>query len=276
MDQVSAADAFLRLLNIVAALRAPEGCPWDREQTIDTLKPYVLEETYEVLEAIDRHDHAAMREEIGDFLFEGVLIAQVEEETGHFSVADALTTVADKLVRRHPHVFAREQGEPTLDSAGAVVKRWEEIKAQERGGTPKTLLSGVPEALPSLARADQISRRAASVGFDWQRADDVVEKIEEEIEEIREVVAQAPRNHARLEEEVGDLLFAIANLSRKLGVEPETALRKANAKFTRRFTAMETRLRAEGREMNEMTLDELEADWKTTKSHETTKGTKRD
>jgi MazG family protein len=276
MDQVSAADAFLRLVNIVAALRAPEGCPWDREQTIDTLKPYVLEETYEVLEAIDRHDHAAMREEIGDFLFEGVLIAQVEEETGHFSVADALTTVADKLVRRHPHVFAREQGEPTLDSAGAVVKRWEEIKAQERGGTPKTLLSGVPEALPSLARADQISRRAASVGFDWQRADDVVEKIEEEIEEIREVVAQAPRNHARLEEEVGDLLFAIANLSRKLGVEPETALRKANAKFTRRFTAMETRLRAEGREMNEMTLDELEADWKTTKSHETTKGTKRD
>jgi MazG family protein len=266
MAQLSPAEAFLRLVNIVATLRSPDGCPWDREQTIDSLKPYVLEETYEVLEAIDRHDHAGMCEEIGDFLFEGVLLAQVEAEAGHFSVADALTAIADKLVRRHPHVFARDQGVPPLETAGAVVKRWEEIKAEERAGKPKTLLSGIPEALPSLLRADQISRRAASVGFDWQRAGDVVAKIEEEIGEIREVVEEAPANHERLEEEVGDLLFAIANLSRKLGVEPETALRKANAKFSNRFTSMERAIEGSGRAMKEMTLDELEREWETVKA----------
>jgi ATP diphosphatase len=266
MSQVSAADAFLRLVNIVATLRGPEGCPWDREQTIDSLKPYVLEETYEVLEAIDRQDHTSLCEEVGDFLFEGVLLSQVEEEAGHFSVADALASISDKLIRRHPHVFARAEGAAPLDSANAVVKQWEEIKALERGSRPKTLLSGIPEALPSLLRADQISRRAASVGFDWQRAADVVGKIEEEVAEIREVVEEAPMRHERLEEEVGDLLFAMANLSRKLGVEPETALRKANAKFSRRFTEMETRIGASGRAMKEMTLDELESAWQAVKA----------
>lgn len=266
MAQVSAADAFQRLIDIVATLRSPQGCPWDREQTIDSLKPYVIEETYEVVEAIDRHDHAAIREEIGDFLFEGVLLAQVEQDGGHFTVADALTSASDKLVRRHPHVFARDKGEPAIDSAGAVVKKWEELKAQERSDTPRTLLSGVPEALPSLLRADQISRRAASVGFDWQKAGDVVEKIEEEIAEIKAVVKDEQSDRARMEEEVGDLLFAIANLSRKLGVEPETALRKANAKFTRRFTDMETSIERSGRVMKEMTLDELEKEWQTVKT----------
>jgi nucleoside triphosphate diphosphatase len=265
MSQV-AADAFLRLLNIVATLRAPEGCPWDREQTIDTLKPYVLEETYEVLEAIDRGDHAAIREELGDFLFEAVFVSQLEQEAGHFSIADALTAVSDKLVRRHPHVFARDQGEPALGSAGAVVKRWEEIKALERAadgtqGAPKTLLSGIPEALPSLLRADQISRRARSVGFDWHQAEDVVDKIAEEVEEVRQVVRDAPADRAHLEEEMGDLLFAIASLARKLGVEPETALRKANAKFSARFTAMETAIAGSGRAMKDMTLEEMEAEW---------------
>src|SRR5579871_3883947 len=144
MAQVSAADAFQRLADIVATLRSPDGCPWDREQTIDSLKPFVIEETYEVVEAIDRHDHASMCEEIGDFLFEGVLLSQVEQDAGHFSVADALTAVSDKLVRRHPHVFGRDKGEPAINSAGAVVQKWEEMKAQERGNTPKTLLSGVP------------------------------------------------------------------------------------------------------------------------------------
>jgi MazG family protein len=266
MSQVSAPDAFDRLVRIVAMLRSPEGCPWDREQTIDTLKPYVLEETYEVLEAIDRHDHGSLCEELGDFLFEAVFVSQLEAEAGHFTVADALTAVADKLVRRHPHVFKRGEGEPAIDSAGAVVKRWEEIKAQERGSNPKTLLSGIPDALPALLRADQISRRAASVGFDWQRADDVVDKIEEEIAEVREVVENASADHKRLEEEVGDLLFAIANLSRKLGVEPETALRKANAKFTKRFTAMETGIARSGRTMKDMSLDELEGEWQRVKT----------
>jgi nucleoside triphosphate diphosphatase len=265
-DHTPLSAEFLRLVDIVAILRAPDGCPWDREQTIDTLKPYVLEETYEVLEAIDRHDHQAICEELGDFLFEAVFVAQLEQEAGHFSIADSVKVVADKLVRRHPHVFARGQGEPALDSANAVVTRWEEIKALERAGqpeTPKTLLSGIPEALPSLLRADQISRRARSVGFDWSRTLDVVDKIEEEAREIREVVANqdGATKPERLEEEVGDLLFAIASLSRKLGVEPETALRKANTKFSKRFTAMETAIGASGRAMKDMTLEEMEAEW---------------
>jgi MazG family protein len=267
-DHTAAAHAFTRLVDIVAALRAPDGCPWDRAQTLDTLKPYVLEETYEVLEAIDRHDEHALREELGDFIFEAVLLAQVESEAGHFSIDESLNAVADKLIRRHPHVFARDKGEPALDSPAAVVERWEQIKAQETSNdaTPKTLLGGVPKALPSLLRADQIGRRAASVGFDWQRAGDVIAKIEEEVEEIREVLAvETGLEQDRLEEEVGDLLFAIANLSRKLGVEPETALRKANDKFTKRFTAMETAIARSGRQMRGMTLEELETEWERVK-----------
>jgi len=233
---------FTRLVEIVAALRAPDGCPWDREQTIDSLKPSLLEETYEVLDAIDRHGHAALREELGDFLFEAVFVAQLESEAGHFSIADAVRSVADKLVRRHPHVFGRDAGEAPLDTANQVRVRWEEIKTTERGGQArrKTLLSGIPASLPALLRAQQIGSRAASAGFDWHRAEDVIEKIEEEVGELREVVASASPDQARAEEEMGDLLFAIANLSRKLGIEPETALRKANDKFTRRFTSMET------------------------------------
>src|SRR4249920_2520912 len=166
-DASRAADAFTRLVEIMATLRGPDGCPWDREQTIDSLKPFVLEETYEVIEAIDAHDHRALCEELGDFVFEAVFLAQLEAEAGHFTVADALTSIADKLVRRHPHVFAREEGDAPLAPA-EVVTRWEQIKAQERGqsATPKTLLSGVPAALPALLRAYQIGLRARSVGFD--------------------------------------------------------------------------------------------------------------
>src|SRR5438093_9300771 len=164
---------FDRLLEIVAALRAPEGCPWDREQTIDSLEPFVLEEAYEVLQAIDRHDHAALCEELGDFVFEAVFLAQLESEAGLFTIADSLACIADKLVRRHPHVFAREAGEAPLDSAGQVRVRWEEIKAQEKASAerdsanaqPKTLLSGIAPTLPALLRAYHIGTRAASVGF---------------------------------------------------------------------------------------------------------------
>jgi MazG family protein len=267
-DYAEASRQFLRLLQIMATLRSPEGCPWDREQTIDTLKPYVLEETYELLEAIDRHDHQALREELGDFLFEAVFLAQLESEAGHSSIGDALETVADKLVRRHPHVFGRQQGEPPLESATAVVARWEEIKRAERiaSATPKTLLGGIPAALPSLLRADQIGRRAASVGFDWQRADDVIRKIEEEIAELREALGPTTPGSASAEEEMGDLLFAIANLSRKLGIEPETALRKANDKFMQRFTAMEQAVGQSGRALRELTLDELETEWNRVKT----------
>jgi MazG family protein len=260
---------FDRLVEIVATLRAPGGCPWDREQTIDSLKPYVLEETYEVLEAIDRHDHGSLREELGDFLFEAVFVAQLEAEAGHFTVADALTSIADKLVRRHPHVFARAEGDAPIGSAEVVVTRWEQIKAQERGGSakPKTLLGGVPPALPALLRAYQIGLRARSVGFDWTQPADVLHKIQEEVDELREVVdAGAATDQARAEEEMGDLLFSIANLARQLGIEPETALRKANDKFTRRFETMEGAIAKSGREMAGMALDDLEQAWQEAKA----------
>jgi MazG family protein len=232
----------------------------------------VLEETYEVIEAIDRHDHPALCEELGDFVFEAVFLAQLEAEAGHFEIADSLKLVADKLVRRHPHVFAREEGGPALDTAGQVRARWEEIKKQERGGSgpgdkPKTLLSGIAPALPALLRAYHIGTRAASVGFDWDRADDVGAKIQEEVDELREVIdAGLAGDRERAEEEMGDLLFAIANLARKLEIEPETALRKANDKFTRRFTALERGVAASGRAMRDMSLEELEEEWQRAKS----------
>jgi nucleoside triphosphate diphosphatase len=246
------------------------------------LKPFVLEETYEVLDAIDRHDHAALCEELGDFVFEAVFLAQLESEAGHFSIGDSLKSVADKLVRRHPHVFARETDGVAADSPDRVRTRWEEIKAQERSTRaeaekPKTLLSGIAPTLPALLRAFHIGTRAASVGFDWAGAGDVVDKIQEEVNELREVVetdASQPIDHARAEEEMGDLLFAIANLARKLNIEPETALRKANDKFTRRFGALEASVAASGRVMKDMALDELEREWQQSKhqdSHENTK-----
>src|SRR5690349_18130518 len=189
-DSSRAAAEFTRLVEIMARLRGPDGCPWDREQTIDSLKPFVLEETYEVLEAIDRHDHAALCEELGDFVFEAVFLAQLEAEAGEFTIADAIKNVADKLERRHPHVFKREEEEGRVDTAAQVRTRWEEIKAAERAGLaqPKTLLSGIAPALPALLRAYHIGVRAASVGFDWTAAGDIVDKIQEEVDELREVV----------------------------------------------------------------------------------------
>ena len=263
-DVARAAHEFTRLLEIMATLRAPDGCPWDREQTIDSLKPFVLEETYEVLEAIDAHDHPALCEELGDFVFEAVFLAQLESEAGHFTIADSLRSIADKLVRRHPHVFARDAGEGALDSADRVRTRWEEIKAQERGGsaTPKTLLSGIAPALPALLRAYHIGTRTASVGFEWSTTRDVVAKIQEEVDELKEVIdAPGAVDQARAEEEMGDLLFSIAQLSRRLGIEPETALRKADDKFTTRFGKLEQSVANSGRAMKNLTLDELEAEW---------------
>ena len=266
-----AAAEFSRLVEIMATLRGPDGCPWDREQTIDTLKPFVLEETYEVLEAIDQHDHAALCEELGDFVFEAVFLAQLESEAGRFTIADSIHHVADKLVRRHPHVFKRDEGEAALESAGQVRTRWEEIKAQENASSgrpdqPKTLLSGIAPVLPALLRAYHIGVRAASVGFDWSRTTEVVDKIEEEVRELREVVeAPGPRDQARAEEEMGDLLFSIVQLARQLGIEPETALRKGNDKFTRRFTAMEQAINRSGRVMSGMTLDDMEEEWQKAK-----------
>jgi MazG family protein len=260
-------------VEIMAALRAPDGCPWDREQTIDTLKTHILEETYELLEAIDRHDHEDIREELGDFLLQAVFIAQLESEAGHFTIEDTARTIADKLVRRHPHVFERDAGEPALETAGQVRARWEEIKATERAGqpstdTPKTILSGLPVALPSLLRAHRLGARAASVGFDWQKAGDVIAKIREEVDEVQEVLSSDVVDARRAEEEMGDLLFAIANLSRKLGIEPESALRKANEKFTRRFTTMEIAIESSDRRIQDLDPDALESAWEEAKGRD--------
>ena len=268
----TAGTSFDRLVTIMRALRAPDGCPWDREQTLASLRPFVLEETYEVLEAIEDGSPAALREELGDYLYEAVFLAQISEESGGFSIADAIDAICDKLVRRHPHVFARQRGDDSITSS-EVIERWESMKARERAAEgrdpvrPKTTLSGVPKTLPALLRAYEISARAAAVGFDWTRAEDVLDKIEEEVAEVRHEVESGATGHlSRAEEEMGDLLFAIANLSRKLGIEPEAALRRANDKFTRRFDALEQAFAARGRSLQDATLPEMEDEWQRLKA----------
>ena len=262
-----AGPAFQILADIMARLRGPQGCPWDREQTLESLRSFVLEETYEVLDAIDRRDTDALRGEIGDLIFEGVFLAQICADAGHFTVADSLESIAAKLVRRHPHIFD-PSGRP-LDTPGEVHQQWEQIKAREQAdaGQRRSVLSGVPRALPALLRAHEIGTRVGAVGFEWARAADVVDKIEEEVAEVRQAVAS--EGPIRTEEEMGDLLFSIANLARRLGIDAESALRKANEKFTKRFTAMEDRLHAKGRSVHEATLEEMEKEWQAIKHSQT-------
>jgi MazG family protein len=278
----SAGARFDRLIAIMRVLRSPDGCPWDREQTLSSLRPFVLEETYELLDALDRQDLPALGEELGDFLFEAVFLARIAEEGGHFTIADSIQTITDKLIRRHPHVFTpdgRSLADARTDiTAAAVVERWEEIKARERDTadeSEKTILSGVPRSLPSLLRAYELSARAAAVGFDWARPADVVDKIEEEVGELREAASQPAREARRVEEEFGDLLFSIVNLARKLGIEPEAALRVANDKFQARFTRLERAVRDSGRQVRDVPLDELEERWQEAKRNtKTAKDTK--
>jgi len=262
LPQSSAGEEFQKLVDIMARLRAPGGCPWDREQTLESLRGFLLEETYEVLDAIDRADHEGLRGEIGDLLFEGVFLAQIEADESRFTVTDSLRHVARKLIRRHPHVFAAASG---INTPGQVLQQWEQIKAgeQQSKGEKQALLAGVPRAMPSLARANEIGTRVAAVGFDWAKTDDVIAKIEEEVAELRE--AAAHESHARAEEEMGDLLFSIANLARKLGIDAESALRKANEKFTTRFTALEGIFDERGQSIHDATLEEMEAVWQQVK-----------
>lgn len=266
-----AADRFMELVELVRTLRSPGGCPWDRAQTLESLRPFVLEETYEVLDAIDRGDHRALREELGDFIFEAVLLAQLASETGAFTIADSLAAINDKLVRRHPHVFGTPSDRAADAGAGPsspdeVVQRWETLKAQERSSTGSTsgAMGDLPRALPALLRAYTIGQRAAAVNFDWARAADVLAKVREELEELEQEMSEgAPAD--RVDEELGDLLFAITNLARKLGLEPESALRRANEKFLRRFGEMERRLTVLGRKLGELSLVELEQEWQQVK-----------
>ena len=255
VEQQHAGQAFQKLVDIMARLRGPGGCPWDREQTVESLRGFVLEETYEVLDAIDRGDHEDLRGEIGDLLFEGVFLAQIETDEGRFTVTESLEHITEKLIRRHPHVFGDTAG---IDTATHVVEQWEQIKAREQEGKGQatSLLAGVPKAMPSLARALEIGTRVAAVGFDWPRTDDVLAKIEEEVAELRE--ASAGETRERVEEEMGDLLFSIANLARKMGIDPESALRKANEKFSTRFGALEASFAERQRSIHDASLDEME------------------
>src|SRR5579871_5292571 len=243
-------------------LRAPGGCPWDREQTFDTIKPYLLEETYEVLDAIDARNWKELTGELGDLMLQAVFFSEMAAEQNLFRIEDSLDAINQKLIRRHPHVF----GEETAQTAGDVRRIWGEVKAEEkkRKGDDQTgLLDSVPRALPALVEAQQLSSRAAHVGFDWPDADQVVDKLHEELAELQE--ARRGTSHEEREGELGDILFVLVNLARFLHVDPEQALRKTNAKFRRRFGYVERGLAAQGKSPETATLDEMEALWQEAK-----------
>lgn len=258
--------AIERLLAIMARLRDPEsGCPWDREQDFATIAPYTIEEAYEVAEAIRGGDPNALKEELGDLLFQVVFHAQLAREAGWFDFADVSDAVSDKMTRRHPHVF----GDAVIDTAAKQTRHWEDIKAGERraGPGPVSRLEGVPLALPALSRAAKLQGRAARAGFDWSDAAEIFDKLDEEIGELKEALAEggAGERHA---EEAGDVLFTFVNLARRLGIDPETALRGANVKFERRFRHVETALASEGQAPESVTLAAMDALWDQAKRRE--------
>jgi ATP diphosphatase len=253
-----------RLLGIMAALRDPaQGCPWDKEQTFNTIAPYTIEEAYEVADAIARKDFAALPDELGDLLFQVVYHARMAEEDGRFAFADVARSISDKMVRRHPHVF----GDAAARDAAAQTAAWEAQKSAERAARAETgTLAGVPIPLPALTRAAKLTSRAARVGFDWPDAASVLDKLDEEIAELKAELPEA--DPVRLEDEVGDLLFVLANLARKLHLDPEACLRHANQKFTRRFNAMEQQVESQGDSLSGTPLDVMEAAWQTVKTRE--------
>jgi len=284
-------------------LRAPGGCPWDREQTFDSIKPYTLEETYEVLEAIDNRDWPELAGELGDLLLQVLFYAEMAKEQSSFSIDDVLDRLSTKLINRHPHVF----GDVKADTSADVKRNWEAIKVEERklkekerdkggegsaepaGGEKRSILAGVSSAMPSLLEAQKLSSRAAQAGFDWPNVDGLFQKLKEETDELREELAEFPapgprpqgrgvagsgrtvvpeKLQARLEEEVGDLFFVLVNIARYLSVDPESALRKTNRKFKRRFQWMEARLDESGRTPDQASMEELEALWQRAKKDE--------
>ena len=258
-----------RLLRIMARLRDPQsGCPWDVEQTFRTIAPYTIEEAYEVAEAIEQNDLAALKDELGDLLLQVVFHARMAEEDGRFDFEAVAAAIGDKMVRRHPHVF----GDVSVDSAAAQTHAWEDTKAAERAakkadGEAQGALDGVTVGLPALTRAGKLQRRAARVGFDWPETLQVFEKIDEEIAEIKEEIENGS-DPVRLEDEVGDLLFVAVNLARHLAVDPEAALRRSNAKFERRFRSMERALLADHAALKDLPLEVLEEAWQAAKGRE--------
>jgi MazG family protein len=268
---------FTDLVALMDRLRSPGGCPWDREQTYATLAPMLLEEAYEAFDALEearqgRPDN--LREELGDLLFQITFFARVAAERGEFTIDDVIERVHAKMVRRHPHVF----GETTADDSAEVLRNWEAIKAEEKRAAGKlagdaagtSILDGVSTKAPALMEAHQISTKVARVGFDWKRVEDIFEKLQEEIDELRAAIgthadASTEENHARVREEIGDLLFVVTNIARHMQVEPEAALKLTNRKFRRRFGYIEGKLRERNRKVDESTLDELEELWQEAK-----------
>jgi MazG family protein len=267
-------EQFQRLVDIMARLRAPDGCPWDREQTFDSIKKYTLEETYEVLDAIDRRDWSDLRDELGDFLLQAVFYAQMASEENLFDIAASLDAINEKLIRRHPHIFAPSGEGSVANTEAEVKKRWDEIKAEERAGkaeAPQGLLDTVPRALPALVEAQQITSRAAGVGFDWAKPEEVLDKLHEELAEFE--TARRGASQADIEDELGDLLFTIVNLARFVKVDPEQALRRTNAKFRGRFGYVERRLEERGRKVSGTPVAELEELWQEAKKSPAQKAT---
>jgi tetrapyrrole methylase family protein / MazG family protein len=254
--------AFDDLVQLMTRLRGPDGCPWDRKQTLPDLKPYVIEEAYEVVDAIDRNDRQALLEEVGDPLLEAVFIAEITREEGSFDVYDSITAIHDKLVRRHPHVF----GDVVAGDAEQVLVNWEKLKSEERKAENKSVLSGVPRSMPALLKAARLTEKAARVGFDWRRTDDVFDKLDEEIGELREAVDSGETK--KIEDELGDLLFTIANIARKVNVNPEEALQSTNRKFMSRFESMESRVHERGQNLDQLSLEEMDQLWDEAKTAE--------
>ena len=272
--QLTAGEWFEKLVAVQARLRAPNGCPWDREQTHQSLRTYLIEEAYEVLEALESGNDAKFAEEMGDLLLQIVFHSQIAREEGRFTVSEVIREIHDKMIRRHPHVFGKTRAKDSAE----VLRNWEQIKAEERRsskGNAKagyscakevSLLDGVSRALPATLEGFQLTRKASRIGFDWDDAGGVFEKLQEEAEELKDALEE--KDQPRMEEELGDLLFAAVNLSRFLKIDPEIALKKANAKFSRRFRGMEKLAREKGQEFKDLPREEMEALWEATKKAE--------
>jgi MazG family protein len=269
-DMSTAKKSFSDLVEMMSRLRAVDGCPWDREQNYATLGPMLVEEAYEVIEAVEAGDWNELRDELGDLIFQIVFYGQIASEEGHFTIDDSITRVHEKMTRRHPHVF----GEEKVESTSEVLANWEAIKAAERQSSGKaakdaeSLLDGVSQKLPALLEAYQLTTKAARVGFDWERPAEVFAKLEEEIGELRAEVDQEKLDQTAVTAEVGDLLFVLVNLARKLSVDPEVALKASNRKFRRRFRHIEESLAAADRTCADASLDEMDALWNEAKSRE--------
>ncbi len=270
------------LVDIMATLRGPQGCPWDREQTTESLKPYLLEEVYEVLEAIDAKDPASLKEELGDLLLQILFHSQIALENGHFSYREVEEALGNKLIRRHPHVFKQEDGSAPANSR-EVLQQWEQLKQQEKTSqkTTSSILSSIPKTSPALLKALQVQKRASRVGFDWKTIEPVLQKFKEELDELYAATADTAKAHhspqeifssdkldPAIEEELGDALFSLVNISRFLRINPEEALRKSTNKFISRFQYVESQAIVQGKQVNDFPLKILEQWWKEAKSHE--------